>query len=441
MTCLVRHSPRFAHLSDPKGEAKQMTGQVRHALWQGASGAKVRGSSPLVPDAHLGGETARGRNGRPPLIAHVIHRLDVGGLENGLVNLINRMPSDRYRHTIVCLKDHTGFSARIERPVELFEMHKREGKDPALYLRLWHLFRRLQPDIVHTRNLAALEAQLPALLTGVRHRVHGEHGRDIHDLDNTSRKYRWLRAAFRPLVQRYIPLSKELEAYLARDVGVPAGKIRRICNGVDRRRFQPAGERRAPLPIEGFAPADSVVVGTVGRMEAVKDQLTLARAFVRLAEQLPKRRERLRLVLIGDGALRSKCQRILADAGLAEQVWLPGSRDDVPELLRAFDIFVLPSLAEGISNTLLEAMASGLPVVATDVGGNGELVANGETGFIIPRADPFAMADAIQRYVENPGVRKTHATNARARAESEFSIDNMVNKYLAVYDELLTADR
>ena len=119
----------------------------------------------------------------------------MGGLENGLVNVINRMPADRYRHVIISLIDYTDFRNRIKNPnVEVYALHKRPGKDLRLYAKLWRLFRILKPDIVHTRNLATLEAQLPAMVAGVPHRIHGEHGRDIEDLDGTRRKYQSMTA-------------------------------------------------------------------------------------------------------------------------------------------------------------------------------------------------------------------------------------------------------
>ena len=372
-----------------------------------------------------------------PLIAHIVFRLDVGGLENGLVNLINRLPAEQFDHAIICLKDYTDFRVRLQVDVPLFALHKQEGKDLGLYRRLWLVLRDLRPHIVHTRNLATLEAQLPALFAGIKCRVHGEHGRDIDDVDGTNRKYRLLRRLFRPLVHRYVTVSHDLDSYLQRTIGIPGNRISQICNGVDTRRFFPAQTTRAELPVVGFASSGSIVIGTVGRMEAVKDQTTLARAFVKLTDQVSNGRHRLRLVMIGDGTLRQHVRKILEGAGCADISWLPGSRDDIPEILRALDIFVLPSLAEGISNTILEAMASSLPVVATKVGGNGELVVEGETGYLVPRNDPQAMTDAIRRYIDQPELMKLHAARARARAREEFSIDEMVLSYTALYDDIL----
>ena len=373
-----------------------------------------------------------------PVIVHVIYHLAVGGLENGLVNLINRMPADRYHHVIISLIDYTDFRHRIKSPdVEVYALHKRPGKDLRLYGKLWRLFRILKPDIVHTRNLATLESQLPALLAGVPHRIHGEHGRDIEDLDGTSRKYQLLRRLFRPLIHRYIALSFDLKRYLREQIGVPDRRISNVCNGVDTEKFTPAGAQAKTVLPGDFSGTDKVVIGTVGRMEEVKDQITLVRAFVRLVKEHPQGREKLRLIVVGDGALREPARSILEAAGLAQVAWLPGEREDVPGLLRAMDVFVLPSLAEGISNTILEAMASGLPVVATDVGGNYELVERDKTGFLVPRADPAALADAIRVYVDDPDLRRRHGANARKRSEDEFSINTMVQRYQDIYDELL----
>ncbi len=378
----------------------------------------------------------------PPLVAHVVHSLRVGGLENGLVNLINRMPAERYRHVVVCLSTYDHFAERIARDdVEVLALHKREGKDPMLYWRLLRLLRRLRPDIVHTRNLGAVEAQLPAWLAGARARIHGEHGRDIGDLAGTNRRYRLIRRLMRPFVHRYVPLSRELADYLHDAVGVPRARMTRIVNGVDVEHFRPDedGRARAALLSERGWPEDSVVVGWVGRMEPVKNPLGLVEALARLRVIAPGASDRVRLVLIGDGSQRAAVEAAVKERALGDRVWLPGSRDDVPELLRALDLFALPSLAEGISNTILEAMASGLPVVATDVGGNAELVDAGRTGELVPASDPDALAGALALYLERPQRLSIDGRAARARAVETFSIDGMVSAYTDVYDRVLSA--
>lgn len=373
-----------------------------------------------------------------PLIAHVIFRLGVGGLENGVVNLINRLPADRYRHAVVCLTDATDFRRRIERPdVTIHELHRRPGQDLRLPLTQFRLFRALRPAIVHTRNLAAIESQVPAWLAGVPGRVHSEHGWDVFDPDGMSRKYQWLRRAHRPFVHRFVGLSGQLVAYLRDRVGVPPGRLLHICNGVDTVRFAPAASGPTPIPGCPFDAGRFLLIGTVGRMHGVKDQLTLTRAFLHLIEADPIAAARARLVMVGDGPLRAQAQALLESRGAADLAWLPGERGDVPELLRALDLFVLPSQAEGISNTILEAMASGLPVVATAVGGNPELVVEGECGRLVRPCDPVAMAQAFAAYLHDREMLRAHGAAARRRVQSQFGIDTMVRGYQDLYDGLL----
>jgi glycosyltransferase involved in cell wall biosynthesis len=169
-------------------------------------------------------------------------------------------------------------------------------------------------------------------------------------------------------------------------------------------------------------------------MEPVKDPLNLVRAISILLRTRPELREHIGLIMIGDGSLKPHVQQLLDEAGLSTSSWLPGARDDVPQLMQRMNLFVLPSLAEGISNTILEAMASGLPIVATDVGGNGELVASGQTGVLVERADELALARAIEDYVVHEHMREEHGIRARTRTVREFSIDIMINRYAQIYE-------
>lgn len=374
---------------------------------------------------------------RRPLILHVLYSFDVGGLENGVVNLINHMPAERFRHAVVALAHCApAFCQRVVRTeVEFISLHKPPGHGFKLYPRMYRLFRRLRPAIVHTRNLAALEFAVPALFAGVPARVHGEHGWDTADPGGTLRKYQLLRRAYSPFVNRYVALSGQIESYLTDRVDIAPSRVERICNGVDTQRFQPTPVR-APLVGSPFDDPAAVIVGTVGRLQTVKDQVNLVRA-VASARGQGEAGTRLRLVIAGDGPQRAEVEAAIATTGIGDITWLAGARSDVPDVMRALDIFALPSRAEGISNTILEAMASGLPVVATDVGGNAELVAVGETGALVPAQDPQAMAQALLRYTSDAALRQTHGAAGRQRVERNFSIDNMVARYTSLYEQLL----
>ncbi|RZI59237.1 MAG: TIGR03088 family PEP-CTERM/XrtA system glycosyltransferase [Rubrivivax sp.] len=373
-----------------------------------------------------------------PLVLHVMYRFDTGGLENGVVNLINHMPADRYRHAIVALTEVTDFRKRLQRDdVECFALNKPPGQGFWLYPQLYRLFRTLKPAIVHSRNLAALEVQLPAWAARVPVRIHGEHGRDVGDLDGRNRAYQRVRRFYKPFVSHYIALSRDLGDYLTGPVGVPPARVSQFVNGVDTTRFQ--RQQAEPIPGCPFDPASHWLIGTVGRMAPVKDQLMLTRAFIALIGQsadLPDLRARARLVLVGDGPLRAQCQALLDEAGLGDLAWLPGERTDVPAVMRGLHVFALPSLAEGISNTILEAMASGLPVVATEVGGNADLVTPEVSGLLVPAADPEAMAAALLRLARDPARAAAMGEAGRARVEEDFSMRAMVGRYQGLYDTL-----
>ncbi len=373
-----------------------------------------------------------------PLVLHVMYRFDTGGLENGVVNLINHMPSQAYRHAVLALTEVTDFRQRVQRTdVEFISLRKPPGHGVWQYAKLFKLFRQLRPAIVHSRNLAALEVQMPAWAARAPVRIHGEHGRDVGDLDGSNVTYQRVRRFYKPFVHHYLALSRDLAGYLADKVHVPQTQITRACNGVDTQKFQPAAG--TPQAIAGcpFNPAQHWLVGTVGRMQTVKDQPTLAQAFVQALALAPELTERLRLVMVGEGPLRAQALALLEAAGVAHLAWLPGERSDVADIMRGLHAFALPSLAEGISNTILEAMASGLPVIATAVGGNADLVVPQQTGYIVPPANPEAMARGLVDLAMRSLQAQAMGEAGRQRVLANFSLQAMVSTYQSVYDHQL----
>jgi len=377
-----------------------------------------------------------------PLVIHVVYSFDVGGLENGIVNLINRMPADRFRHMIVALTQCVpAFSERIQRhDVEFISLHKGVGHGLKLYPALFRLFREKKPAIVHTRNLAALEMVIPAWLAGVPVRIHGEHGWDSFDREGTSRKYRLVRKLYSPFVSRYVALSRKIESYLHDKVGIAAGRVRRICNGVDASRFVPAPVRQE-IPGSPFNDPALSVFGAVGRLQAVKDHASLIRAFGVFVRGNPEAAQRARLMIVGGGPLQGMLQDLIRAEQLDGHVWLAGERSDVPSMMRGMNVFLLPSLSEGISNTLLEAMATRLPIIATDVGGSAELVVDGTTGRLVPPADVARLAEAIAELFADPERAVAMGKAGCERVQAQFSLDAMVRAYLSLYEEQVKAAR
>lgn len=365
-----------------------------------------------------------------PLVVHLLHRFDTGGLENGVVNIINHLPA--FRHAVVAVTEITAFKERVKAPgAQFIALNKPPGQGFWLYPRVYRLLRDLRPAVVHTRNLGAMEFQLPAWAARVPLRIHSEHGWDTNDLGGVSVTNQRLRRLYGFGVHRFVALSKAIETYLTGPVGFAPAHVQRICNGVDTQRFAPAVAVPEAWP---YRRGEHLVIGAVGRMQAVKDPLNLVDAFLRLRELCPADWPRLRLVMLGGGPLLAQARARLAEAGAAAQAWLPGDRSDVAELLPQFDVFALPSQAEGISNTLLEAMACGCAPVATDVGGNPELVEAGVTGLLVPASDSGALAAALARLVGSPDERHRLAEASLRRARGQFSLAGMVSAYAALYD-------
>jgi sugar transferase (PEP-CTERM/EpsH1 system associated) len=369
---------------------------------------------------------ATGTHGQPSLVVHLIYRLDFGGLETLLVDCINRMPAHKYRHAIVCLTDYTAFADKITQPgVELYALHKASGLGLGTHVALFKLLRRLAPSILHTYNLSAVEYNVTAALAGVPIRIHAEHGRDAGDPHGLNRKHNLLRRLMSPFIDRYVPVSLDLQRWLRNVVGIADCKNQLIDNGVDTEHFKPGAQ----------APAH-FVIGTVGRVQDVKHQAGLVDAFIALRALLPDQHARLRLAIIGDGPLRPRLEQQVAAAGLGDVVWLAGARSDIADLMRGFSLFALSSIAEGTPVTLLEAMATGLPVVSTAVGGIPELIQDGVSGTLVPAGDPAAMAAALARYAGDAALAARHGAAARARIDAHNSVAAMVQAYVALYDGL-----
>ena len=360
-------------------------------------------------------------------------------MENTLVNLINELPQASFRHAVICIEDHSDFRFRIQRDdVEVVSLHRSKVGLFAMRKQIFHLCQKWQPAIVHARNQSGLDALLPAFLAGVPIRIHSEHGWDVDNLDGGKWKPALLKRLHRPLVTRYLTVSKDLARFLTRRVGVSPSDITQIYNGVDTDRFRPrVGGETSSLP-PNFTGPDVVCIGTVGRAQAVKDQATLIRAVAQLLQRRPLLRQRVRLLIVGDGPLLAPLQSLIDELGLSEVALLPGASNQVPELMRAMDVFVLPSLNEGVSNTLLEAMASGLPVLASRVGGNPEMVPQGAGGQLFAAGDVGLLSQLLERYVDEPDLRRVHGLHARAWVEQRFSIQSMVRSYASFYDQSLS---
>jgi sugar transferase (PEP-CTERM/EpsH1 system associated) len=363
---------------------------------------------------------------RPIKILHVLHAFSHGGLENGVVNIINRSP-EYFEHELCLLSRNGEFAGRLSRPVVFHELNRREGNDFRLIFRLRELIRKRRVDIVHTRNWAAFDGVLAACLTWMPALVHGEHGRDMSDPEGMARHRNLARRVLAFRARKFVAVSQDLYQWLDRTVHIPRRKLEFIPNGVDTERFHRGLDRE--LRTELGIGQDEFVVGAISRLDPIKNHEGLVNAL----RMLQNAQRKVRLVIVGEGPNRQNLERTLRESNLRPEPLLLGYRPDVERLYRTFDVFVLNSHAEGMSNTLLEAMASGLPIICTSVGGNPELISHKQRGLLIEPGKDADLAAAISRYISEPDTRAAHSTSARQFAVQNFSIASMIDKYVSLY--------
>lgn len=360
----------------------------------------------------------------PVHVMHVIFGLHPGGMEYGLTKLVNGLAGGPVRSSICSTCPADPAMARSLSPeVRLFELERRQGNDPRLVWRLYRLFRRERPDIVHTHAWGTLvEGLLAARLARVPVLLHGEHG-TLQMKSHQARLQRWAWSR----VDGLLSVSSRLAERMSAVVGVPLEMVTVLRNGVDLSRFSP--ERRAEARRRLGAAGDRLLVGHAGRLVEVKDQASLVEAAARLKAA----GERFRVLIAGEGPLRGSLEQRIAALDVADCVTLLGHVGEVEHLLAALDVYVLCSRSEGMPNTVLEAMACGVPVVSTRVGGADELVVDGATGLLVSPGRPDLLAAAVGRLLGDGPLREAMGAEGRARACREFSVEAMVGGYRDTY--------
>ena len=365
---------------------------------------------------------------RPLRVLHVIHGLHRGGLENGVINLVNRLPADQFAQSICCLDQRGELANRISGDVPVFVLH-RGRYDLGLPFRLARLFRELQPDVIHCRNWNTWMDTVAAHRLGSRRTplVWSFHG--FADGEWFPWRRRVASRMLARLTNQLFAVCQDSSERYAQRTGIPGNRFGVVYNGVDTTRFAPTGDRARTRDALGFS-NEEILVLTVASLTPVKDHAGLIDAVARLS--LPAD-ARVRFLFLGDGPLRTALEAQIAERGLQERVLLLGNSDQVPAYLSMADFLVLPSRLEGMSNAILEAMASGLPVVARRIGGNPELVVHGATGLLTRPGDVDDLAMALRRLIDDAALRTQMGRGARQQAEARFSLDSMMAAYADFY--------
>jgi len=356
-------------------------------------------------------------------IMNIVLSLEPGGLENGVVNVVNNLDASRFKTTICCLQVKGDFANRIEsKETEITEMNMRDGNDYGLILKLAKYIRDRKPDIVHTRNQKSyFHGFVSGRLAGVSKFVHSEHGRTFPG----KKRKMMLQGLLSRHTDAVVSVSNKLKKDLEAHAYIPEGKIKVIYNGVDGSRFQLAGREVTRTEL-GYRDTD-IVIGVVGRMEQVKNYKLLIDVLADIQDT-----RNIRLLAIGEGLEKIKLEKQVNDSGLGKIAVFPGYMENVERYYAAMDIFVLPSFSEGLSNTLLEAMISGVAAIGSKVGGNKEIIRDNDTGLLFTSNSKEELSNCIVRLLDEK-ERQRLSTNARHDISERFSIDRMVHEYEDLY--------
>lgn len=375
-------------------------------------------------------------NRDPVSVCQLVHGLPIGGAEV-LVDRLIRQLRARFRFIVVCLDQVGELGERLAaESIPVVCLKRRPGFDWRCVQALHRLLESERIDVVHAHQYTPFAYGIATRIFGRRPPVlFTEHGRFFPDYPN------WKRKAFNSLLRRrsdrFVAVGHAVREALVNNEGLPRTRIQVVYNGIDLSRSQ--SEPCSPCQVReslGIA-KDAIVVLTVARLDPIKDHRTALAAIARAVRQIPQ----LRYLIVGDGPQRESIEREITSLGLRDTVSMLGTRRDVNAMLSASDIFLLTSVSEGIPVTILEAMAAGVPVVATEVGGVPELVDDGVTGFLAPASDSAALADSIVRLCASAELRRSVAERARQRVASDFSQSTMIDEYARLYQEMTTRDR
>lgn len=363
-------------------------------------------------------------------VMHVVLGLVLGGLERLVVEISLRMDKELFNVEVCCLDDYGFFAdSLIKQGINVTVVQKNQKHyDPFYPFTLRKFLREKKVHVLHMHSGVYFLASQAGALARTPVKIYTDHGRLLED----SRQFAYEDRFASLFVDQIVAVSKELEKQLVEVIGLPAKKTMTIINGINTDEFVPREKSKSLLEEFGLK-EDQKVIGTVGRLDGIKDQASMIRSFEIVRQKIPGSV----LMLVGDGPLEGELREQVRQSGLGDSVIFTGCRSDVQSILNLMDLFVLTSLSEGTPISLLEAMASGVVSVVTDVGGNPSIIDNGVDGLIVKPGNIPQIADGMIELLSNAEKSQIIREKALYKVRKKYSIDRMVDSYTELYQKLL----
>jgi sugar transferase (PEP-CTERM/EpsH1 system associated) len=367
-------------------------------------------------------------------VLQITHDLNIGGLQRVVVDLSRSLDKDKYDVSVCALREGGPLESELKKEgIKVIKLPLAEnGIDYFTFWKLYKIFREIRPAVIHTHNTQPfIEGAIAALMARVPVIVHTDHGRQFPD----KRRYMFSEWVLSHFADQIVAVSETTKSGLVHYEKVSSSKIQVILNGIDEQKYSVRIDKDKKKKELGIVPNAGPILGWCGRLSPEKGLTYLIKAMELLRRGFPN----ILLLIAGAGALKEDLNRQAKDLGLERHVRFLGPRADVHEILMILDLFVLPSVREGLPLVLLEAMAAGVPIVATDVGGNHRAVQEAINGFLVKPGDPDSLYKAIKGLLENRKLRETFSRNALALFQKEFTLKKMVQEYELVYQECLAS--
>ena len=373
-------------------------------------------------------------------VAFIVSTLSFGGIEKYVIDIVNNLNQQKFSSYILCLSQHGPIIKYLEnKKVNVFIMDKKTGNDFTLPKRIAKIIKNEGIDIIHANNWGTFgESVIAKKFSGSSKIIYVQHGMEQNDIEFSSYHKRQLRNRFRrffsQFVDQIVTVSAAGERFISNEWKVPRRNIKLIYNGVKIPDLLRIKELRNKKRSELGLLENDFVIGSVGRLSRVKNYSCLINAFSCIANQI----DNAKLVLVGDGPQNNFLRSLAKDLNIQPKVRFMGNRTDIIPFLSAMDVFSLSSVSEGISLSILEAMATKLPIAVTNVGGNREIIKNGKTGILVESGDSKALANEIIRLYKNPEERIKIGIAARKLIEKKFNLHQMISDYEELYTSVVS---